>query len=94
SLTEFVTALHVEWCRARAQAHRWEEEVQLLCKEMRQVLAFFEWQAGWWDAQSSGRTFGSPEAAEGAVTYARRQASLRQSLASHFRSMWEVIPSW
>ncbi|KAG1872264.1 hypothetical protein F4604DRAFT_1881048 [Suillus subluteus] len=87
-------SLRVEWCRARARAHRWEEEVQLLREEMRRVLAFFEWQAGWWDAQSSGRTFGSPEAAEGAVAYARRQASLRRSLASHFRSMWEVTPLW
>lgn len=85
-------SLRVEWCRARARAHRWEEEVQLLHEEMRRVLAFFEWQAVWWDLQGSRRTFGSPEAAEGAVAYAHRQASLRRSLASHFRSLWGAIP--
>ncbi|KAG1814844.1 hypothetical protein EV424DRAFT_1473281 [Suillus variegatus] len=48
-------SLHVEWCKARARAHRWEEEVQLLCEEMRHVLSFFEWQARWslWDAVPS-----------------------------------------
>ncbi|KAG2135246.1 hypothetical protein DEU56DRAFT_981136 [Suillus clintonianus] len=86
-------SLRVEWCRARARAHRWEEEVQLLREEMRRVLAFFEWQAVWWDTQGSRRTFGSPESAEGAVAYAHRQASLRRSLAFHFRSIWGAIPS-
>ncbi|KAG1871548.1 hypothetical protein F4604DRAFT_1881169 [Suillus subluteus] len=46
-------SLRVEWCKAWARAHWWEEEVQLLCEEMRCVLAFLEWQAGWWDAQGS-----------------------------------------
>ncbi|KAG1726203.1 hypothetical protein EDB19DRAFT_1914716 [Suillus lakei] len=86
-------SLHVEWCRARARAHQWEEEVQLLHEEMRHVLAFFKWQAVWWDVQGSRHTFGSPEIAEGAVTYAHRQASLQWSLAIHFRSIWGAIPS-
>ncbi|KAG2738757.1 hypothetical protein P692DRAFT_20757584, partial [Suillus brevipes Sb2] len=84
-------SLRVEWCKARARAHRWEEEVQLLNEERRRVLAFFEWQALWWEAQSSRRAFGSTEAAEGAVAYAHRQASLRRRLASHFKSIWEGI---
>ncbi|KAG1735547.1 hypothetical protein EDB19DRAFT_1993303 [Suillus lakei] len=74
--------------------HRWEEEIQLLREEMRRVLAFFEWQAVWWDAQSSQHAFRLPEAAEGGAAYACRQASLRRSMASHFRSMWDAIPSW
>ncbi|KAG0703197.1 hypothetical protein DFH29DRAFT_981987 [Suillus ampliporus] len=84
-------SLRVEWCRARARAHRWQEEVQLLHEEMRRVLAFFEWQAVWWETQGSERTFGSPEAAEGVVAYACHQASLWQSLASHFRSLWPPL---
>ncbi|KAG2096706.1 uncharacterized protein F5147DRAFT_747542 [Suillus discolor] len=72
-------------------SHRWEEEVQLLNEERRRVLAFFEWQALWWEAQSSQRAFGSPEAAEGTAAYAHRQASLRRRLASHFKLMWEGI---
>ncbi|KAG1722798.1 uncharacterized protein EDB91DRAFT_1240183 [Suillus paluster] len=74
-------------------SHRWEEAVQPVCEEMRCVLAFFEWQAVWWDMQGSRRTFGSPEIAEGAVAYAHWQASLQRSLAFHFRSIWGAIPS-
>ncbi|KAG1722257.1 hypothetical protein EDB19DRAFT_1835075 [Suillus lakei] len=44
-------SLRMEWCKARARAHQWEEEVLLLREEMCHVLAFFEWQAGWWDKQ-------------------------------------------
>ncbi|KAG2054965.1 hypothetical protein BDR06DRAFT_982211 [Suillus hirtellus] len=73
-------------------SHQWEEEVQSLYEEMRHVLAFFEWQAVWWDLQGSHHTFRSPEAAEGAVTYAHWQALLQWSLASHFRSLWGAIP--
>ncbi|KAG1901598.1 uncharacterized protein F5891DRAFT_1128045 [Suillus fuscotomentosus] len=86
--------LHVEWCKARAQAHWWEEEVQLLYEEMRRVLTFLEWQAGWWDTQGSRRQFGSSAFTEGAVAYAHRQAMLRQSMSAWFRLLWEAIPSW
>ncbi|KAG1903738.1 uncharacterized protein F5891DRAFT_947152 [Suillus fuscotomentosus] len=70
-------SLRVEWCKARARAHRWEEEVQLLHEEMRRVIAFLDWHAGWWDTQGSRRTFSSLQAGEGALAYAQRQANLR-----------------
>ena len=41
-------ALRVEWCKARARAHRWQEECLLLLEEMRQVLAMFSWQSEKW----------------------------------------------
>jgi hypothetical protein len=41
-------ALRIEWCKARARAHRWQEECLLLAEEMRRVLAFFSWQAEDW----------------------------------------------
>ncbi|KAH7903172.1 hypothetical protein BJ138DRAFT_1107892, partial [Hygrophoropsis aurantiaca] len=44
-------ATRIEWCQARARANCWAEEIQLLRKEMRQVLAFQNWQAGWWEQQ-------------------------------------------
>ncbi|KAF8814361.1 hypothetical protein BYT27DRAFT_7219865 [Phlegmacium glaucopus] len=40
--------LHIEWCKARARAHRWQEECLLLAEEMRRVVAFFSWQAEDW----------------------------------------------
>ncbi|KAG2040474.1 hypothetical protein BDR03DRAFT_1008058 [Suillus americanus] len=87
-------SLRMEWCKARAQAHRWEEEVLLLHEEMRHVLAFFEWQAGWWDKQGTQRQFVSHEFTEGALAYAHRQATLRRRMSTHFRSLWEAVPSW
>ncbi|KAG1758273.1 hypothetical protein EDD22DRAFT_981491 [Suillus occidentalis] len=77
-------SLRVEWCKARARAHRWEEEVQLLREEMRRVLSFFEWQARWWDAQGSRRQFSSPAFTEGAVAYAHRQAMLHRRMSAWF----------
>jgi len=41
-------ALRVEWCKARARAHRWQEECLLLLEEMRRVLATFSWQSEKW----------------------------------------------
>ncbi|KAJ3509357.1 hypothetical protein NLJ89_g5259 [Agrocybe chaxingu] len=41
-------ALRVEWCKARARAHRWQEECLLLQEEMRRVIATFKFQARWW----------------------------------------------
>ncbi|KAF8873430.1 hypothetical protein BD779DRAFT_1613676 [Infundibulicybe gibba] len=35
-------ALHIEWCKSKARADRWSEEVELLREEMRRVCAFFE----------------------------------------------------
>ncbi|OJA15604.1 hypothetical protein AZE42_13549, partial [Rhizopogon vesiculosus] len=86
-------SLRVEWCKARARAHRWEEEVQLLHEEMRHVIAFFEWHADWWDREGSRNHFSSPQVAEGALAYAHRQAHLRRNMASHFKSIWSAIPS-
>jgi hypothetical protein len=41
-------ALRIEWCRARARAHRWQEECLLLAEEMKRVQAYFTWRANWW----------------------------------------------
>ncbi|KAG1721861.1 uncharacterized protein EDB91DRAFT_1210239 [Suillus paluster] len=40
--------VRLEWCKARAHAHRWSEEVELLLEEMRRVIVFLKWQAAWW----------------------------------------------
>ncbi|KAG1843773.1 hypothetical protein DFJ58DRAFT_717719 [Suillus subalutaceus] len=46
-------ALRVEWCRSRACANQWVEEVELLLEEMRCVSAFLAWHAAWWDEQAT-----------------------------------------
>ncbi|KAF9231029.1 hypothetical protein BU15DRAFT_90993 [Melanogaster broomeanus] len=42
---ELQEVMRIEWCKARARANRWAEEVELLSEEMRRVLAFLKWQA-------------------------------------------------
>ncbi|KAG1746426.1 hypothetical protein EDB19DRAFT_1952649 [Suillus lakei] len=41
--------MRIEWCKARARAMRWEEEVALLREEMRRIGAFLRWEARRWD---------------------------------------------
>ena len=48
----YILALRIEWCRVRARAMRWSEEVLLLREEMRRVLVFLEWQATWWEKRA------------------------------------------
>ncbi|KAG1851559.1 hypothetical protein C8R48DRAFT_750003 [Suillus tomentosus] len=43
-----VAGVRIEWCKARARAARWSEEVDLLLEEMRRVLAYLEWEIGAW----------------------------------------------
>ncbi|KAF8960091.1 hypothetical protein BDZ97DRAFT_1922493 [Flammula alnicola] len=47
-------ALCIEWCKARARAHRWQEECLLLQEEMHRVIAYFSWQAKKWRRQAEG----------------------------------------
>ncbi|KAG1887397.1 uncharacterized protein F5891DRAFT_1132270 [Suillus fuscotomentosus] len=77
-----------------SQAHRWEEEVQLLREEMCHIIAFLDWQAGWWDMQGPRCAFNSLQAGEGALAYAQRQANLRQQMVIHIKSVWAANPSW
>lgn len=48
--------LRIEWCKARARCHRWQEECLLLAEEMRRVKAFFQWEASMWDGRRSYAT--------------------------------------
>jgi hypothetical protein len=68
--------------------------VQLLREEMCRVIAFLDWQAGWWEKQGPRRAFSSQHVREGALAYAQRQAHLRRKMAVHFKSVWAANPSW
>ncbi|KAG2115716.1 uncharacterized protein F5147DRAFT_743324 [Suillus discolor] len=83
-------ALRIEWCKARARAMRWEEEVDLLKEEQRRVIAFLDWQADWWWCQRQGRDSEHLDDClrEGLKAYAERQASLRRALSAQFQALW------
>ncbi|KAF8139670.1 hypothetical protein EV363DRAFT_1094807, partial [Boletus edulis] len=79
--------MRIEWCKARARAARWSEDVDLLMDEMERTLAFFQWDAAGWEE----RMLFVPAAvgaAEGHRAYAHRQASLRKALAESCRRSW------
>ncbi|KAJ7088008.1 hypothetical protein B0H15DRAFT_949821 [Mycena belliarum] len=83
-------SIRVEWSRALARKDRWTEEVMLLREEMRRVLRYLGWQAGWWRERLAPRTNVSREVAAGIRAYALKQASWHDRLAGHFRVKWNV----
>jgi hypothetical protein len=87
-------SLRVEWCKSRARAMRFTEEVELLEEEMAHVLQYLEWQEGWWRARGLCLGWeGIPKAnTEGLHAYAERQAALRRSLREHFTTLWKDVP--
>ncbi|KAF9564716.1 hypothetical protein CPC08DRAFT_720776 [Agrocybe pediades] len=76
--------------KSRARAARAKEEVLLLKEEMRRVLQYLEWKSRWWrDRQTLGVDV-SRDLAEGIRGYAISQAEVQESLAKHFRKLWEA----
>ena len=67
---------------------RWSEEVLLLREEMRQILAFFDWHAQWWDERKNLLMGLRPDEEEGVIAYASKQAHMRRSLRSTYDHMW------
>ncbi|KAF6741643.1 hypothetical protein DFP72DRAFT_861712 [Ephemerocybe angulata] len=45
-------ALRVEWCKARARAHRFQEECLLISEELRRIKAFWAWEISTWTARA------------------------------------------
>jgi hypothetical protein len=56
---ELCDALRVEWCKSRARAMRFTEEVELLQEEMMRVLRFLEWQEAWWQIKGQCEGWGT-----------------------------------
>ncbi|KAG1779216.1 hypothetical protein EV702DRAFT_1216574 [Suillus placidus] len=80
--------MRIEWCKARARAMRWAEEVELLKEEMRRIQQFFEWDAQRWDERGLGNALQDADQREGQMAYAKRQAVLRRMLAESFKTSW------
>jgi hypothetical protein len=87
-------ALRIEWCRSRARAMRWSEEVLLLREEMRRVLTFLEWDATRWETRVAEHTGLDDNVTEGMAAYANKQAHVRRSIASSFEQLWRHSPEF
>ncbi|KAG1886404.1 uncharacterized protein F5891DRAFT_1132498 [Suillus fuscotomentosus] len=90
SQTHRQSDMRIEWCKARARAMRWAEEVELLKEEMRRILQFLAWDAQRWDERGLENTLedAGEEECEGRMAYAKRQASLHRMLAESFKTSW------
>ncbi|KAF9030042.1 hypothetical protein BJ165DRAFT_1411447 [Panaeolus papilionaceus] len=80
--------LRTEWSRSQARARRAKEEVRLLREEMRRVLAYLKWKAGWWKSQIGRRVLDN-SLSEGLTAYAECRAMHLLNLALHFKSLWQ-----
>jgi len=84
-----VSAIHVEWCKACARTHRWQEEVELLFEEMQRTLLFLEWHAKWWMEHTSAIATTDEALSEGRRAYAECQAELWRRIGGSFAHMWK-----
>jgi hypothetical protein len=85
-----IPGLRLQWCRARARALRWSEEVCLIKEEMRRVLAYSSWFGQWWmDQATRHRREGLRNPlSEGLSAYAFRQANIRFQMREYFANLW------
>jgi len=67
---------------------RWQEEYLLIQEEMRRTLAWFEWKAGWWEAQAALREVGDPSILTGVSAYAHKQADVTRQMAARYAQHW------
>ncbi|KAF7341809.1 CxC2 domain-containing protein [Mycena sanguinolenta] len=87
-------SLRIEWGKAWARAHRWTEEVDLLEEEMRRILVFMGWRAGWWRGLAESRAVDGLGMKEGFIAYAERQAAIQDSMKARFTHDWRDVATW
>ena len=84
-------ALCIEWFKACARVHRWQEECLLLAEEMQRIVVFLAWQENEWKSHIKSFQWGSDNALlEGKVAYALRQANIRTQMVESFKAQWNV----
>ncbi|KAG6807687.1 hypothetical protein H0H92_006699, partial [Tricholoma furcatifolium] len=87
-------ALRVEWCKSRARAMRFTEEVDLLTEEMERVVRYFTYQQqSWLDKRELEGGDVPPIRREGVKAYASRQAALCEALRLNFCQLWKDVPA-
>ncbi|KAJ6460709.1 hypothetical protein C8R47DRAFT_1226212 [Mycena vitilis] len=94
-----VEALRAEWCKGRARATRWWEEVVILEEEMRRSIAMAEWSSAMWklravwraeEAENGGEAV-SDELSEGLVGYALEHAETARLRAEDLATEWSEV---
>ena len=73
---------------------RWEEEVELLCEEMRRSVVFMRWLSQRWTNFSQVITGHDTALTDGLRSYAARQAALCNALAEQQNYLWRLKETW
>lgn len=68
---------------------RWQEEVRLVCEEMRRVKEWLRWQVEWWDQVGRQHDESSLELKEGLLAHTARQAQLQRDMLQNFEQLWK-----
>ncbi|KIY60775.1 hypothetical protein CYLTODRAFT_483077, partial [Cylindrobasidium torrendii FP15055 ss-10] len=84
-------ALKIEYCKARARALRWEEEVSLLLAETERVPTFARTKAEKWRSRAVVANCEDPLLAEGYAAYAYEQASREEQYADTVTKKWAQL---
>ena len=90
--------LRIEFCKSKACADRWAEEVELLQEEMKQVKRFFLRRAEQWKAQGTAvggiLHVSDPATAEGLHAFANEQAAQYNAMRSHCEHIWRHVAQY
>ncbi|RDB18343.1 hypothetical protein Hypma_000426 [Hypsizygus marmoreus] len=87
-------ALCIEWCKSKARADRWSEEVQLLLEEMRRIAQFFESRAEQWDRRAQVVTAADEGIERGLHAYATQQAWQFRAMKARCQHVWRFVPQY
>ncbi|KAJ7481680.1 hypothetical protein FB451DRAFT_1030190 [Mycena latifolia] len=83
--------VRVEWAKAKAQKDRWEEEVAMLCEEMKRTLRMLRWIQMEWQSRAEQRTNVDVALAAGLKAYALQQVDVHRRLAGGFHAIWSKL---
>jgi hypothetical protein len=90
--------LRIEFCKSKARADRWAEEVELLQEEMKWVNWFFETQACRWAAHADAVGKTNPVTdlamAEGLCVYANEQSAQCRTMRSRCEHLWRYVDAY
>ncbi|KAF8888811.1 hypothetical protein BD779DRAFT_1611227 [Infundibulicybe gibba] len=91
-------ALKIEWCKARARAHRWQEECIILQEETARIITFFKWEARRW-RQMAEKTISTiydegNTHTEGRRAYALQQTDNRDAMRLNCERAWADLGKW
>lgn len=83
--------MRVEWCKARARAQRYREDLELVDEEMGRAIAYTEWRAEWWMKQTDRRENVSAELQDGLRAYCKEQSAIERERARVWEAEWAPV---